>query len=142
MNQLCLRGLNSTFELLTEEADVHLVSTEDGGYTETVYQWVYHDWKNNNTIRFTYTSNFGLEENSDKYLLQIVNGIRDSAYWYLINTLNNNTALIVEWSAIPDTSSDYKIIHPGVDNEVTKSIHQVSYKYMEATKDGLRLLKV
>lgn len=142
INQLNLRGLNSTFKLLTEEADQYLVSTEDGGYTETAYQWKYYDWGNNNVIRFLYTSDNGLEENRDKYLLQIVNGIRDSAYWYLINTLNNNTGLIVEWSAIPYTTSDYKIIHPGADNEAVKSIHQVAYKYMEVTKDGLKLLKV
>ena len=142
INQLSLKGLKSIFDLLGEEADVHLISTEDGGYTETVYQWKYYDWEKNNVIMFTYTSNYNVEENSDKYLLQIVNGIRDSAYWYLINTLNNNTGLIVEWSAIPATTSDYKIIHPGADNEAVKSIHQAPYKYMEATKDGLKLLKV
>lgn len=54
----------------------------------------------------------------------ICNGIRNKPYDYLINELNKNKGLVVLWSQVEGTSSDYRIYY---DLEPSELIHK-SYK--------------
>lgn len=64
---------------------------------------VYYDVNTGNTLVFT--------PYDDRNTESIVNGIRDSAYIHLINELNTNKNLVVEWSQIEGTTSDYVIYY-------------------------------
>lgn len=63
---------------------------------------VYHDKTSNNYIVFN-----PLDEECDTD--SIANSIRPSAYEYLIDVLNNNSNVVVLWSQIEGTTSDYTI---------------------------------
>lgn len=78
---------------------------------------VYYNEDTNNLIVFTPLS----KELSTE---SICNSISDDAYFYLINTLNNEEGLVVEWSQVEGTTSDY-IIYYGLD---VKELKAKNYK--------------
>jgi len=65
---------------------------------------VYYDEINNNLIVFS-----PHEENGT--VNEVCNSIRDSAYLYLMNVLNTNKNIIIHWSQIIGTTSDYDIYY-------------------------------
>jgi len=87
-NQLFLKGLNGQY-----------IKTNRNTRKE-----IYHDYQSGNTIIFTpYDESVNTES--------ICNGIRNSAYEYLINVLNTNNNITVHWSQIEGTTSDYDIYY-------------------------------
>lgn len=142
IDKVNLRGLNNELELISKEANTYTESLVDGFCENTEYFWRYYHKKNGNTVDFIYYSDSTYEDDNDKYLIKIINGIRDSAYYYLINSLNNNEFLCVEWSAIPDTTSDYTIFYPDADIDQINYAYTIPYKYKEVTKNEIKKLKV
>lgn len=65
---------------------------------------VFYDEINSNMIIF---KSYDKEVDTDS----ICNSIRDKAYTYLINELNNNKNIIVYWSQVEGTTSDYNIYY-------------------------------
>jgi len=102
---------------------------------------VYYDNINNNMIVFE-PYDKGLDVDS------ICNGINNTAYSYLINELNNNKNVIVYWSQIEGTTSDYNIYYDELPNtlldksckEIINSMPNIEtiigYKYIEV-KNGI-----
>ena len=64
---------------------------------------VYHDHINNNLIVFS--------PYDDCTVDSVCDSIRDEAYLYLINELNINRNIVVSWSQITGTTSDYAIYY-------------------------------
>jgi len=64
---------------------------------------VYHDPINNNLIVFS--------PYDDCTVDSVCDSIRDEAYLYLINELNINKNIVVSWSQITGTTSDYTIYY-------------------------------
>ena len=64
---------------------------------------VYHDPINNNLIVFS--------PYDDCTVDSVCDSIRDEAYLYLINELNMNKNIVVNWSQINGTTSDYTIYY-------------------------------
>ena len=64
---------------------------------------VYHDPINNNLIVFSPYDNCTVDS--------VCGSIRDEAYLYLINELNINKNIVVSWSQITGTTSDYAIYY-------------------------------
>jgi len=87
MKTLELRNLNNTYNKIGNERK----------YT------MHHDHINNNLIIFSPMDNCDVES--------VCNGIRESAYQYLINELNKNINLVVHWSQVEGTTSDYTIYY-------------------------------
>jgi hypothetical protein len=87
MKTLELRGLQNTY-------------TKVNNYKKEVF----HDSINNNLIVFD-----PCDKSTDTD--SICNGIRNKAYLYLINELNTNKNLVVYWSQIEGTTSDYTIYY-------------------------------
>lgn len=99
---------------------------------------VYHDPVNNNIILFSPYDDCDIES--------VCNGIRTSAYFYLIGILNTQKNVIVSWSQVSGTTSDYTIYYDmPVDSLKDKSYKEIwdylysldiqsdihSYKYTE-----------
>jgi len=64
---------------------------------------VYYDTINNNLIVFSSYDNCTVDS--------VCGSIRDEAYLYLINELNINKNIVVSWSQITGTTSDYIIYY-------------------------------
>ncbi len=84
---------------------------------------VFYDPINNNLIIFT-------PFDSDVDSNDICNGIRDSAYSYLINELNTEKNVIVHWSAVSGTTSDYTIYYDMPVEELKNKKHKEIYEYL------------
>ena len=81
---------------------------------------IYHDNINNNLIIFSPYDQVDDVEN-------IYNGIKNNAYEYLMNELNTHDNIVVHWSKIEGTTSDYTIYYDF--NEATiNSMRNKTYK--------------
>ena len=111
--QIELRGLNNIYEKKN---------------TGKRYE-VFHDKYNNNTIIFTPYDD--CDTNS------ICNGLREEAYQYLINTLNNNKNIAIHWTQIEGTTSDY-VIYKNVsfENSQLKSHNKTVEALSETIRSG------
>lgn len=69
---------------------------------------LFYDEESNNLFLFSTYGDCDIEG--------IVNSIKGERYDYLINTLNNNKNLIIDWFKLEGTTSDYIIYH-GLDSE-------------------------
>lgn len=69
---------------------------------------LFYEEENGHLFLFSTYGDCGIED--------IINGIREDRYEYLINTLNNNKNLIIDWAALEGSTSDYIIYH-GFDTE-------------------------
>ena len=87
MKELYLRACKNTYHKLDNKRK----------YT------VYYDPINNNLIVFSPYDDCTVES--------VCGSIRDEAYLYLINELNMNKNIVVSWSQITGTTSDYKIYY-------------------------------
>ena len=87
MKELYLRACKNTYYKLNKKRK----------YT------VYHDPVNNNLIVFS--------PYDDCTVDSVCDSIRDEAYLYLINELNMNKNIVVNWSQINGTTSDYTIYY-------------------------------
>ena len=96
MKKLYLRGCKNTYYKLDKKRK----------YT------VYHNTINNNLIVFSPYDNCTVDS--------VCGSIRDEAYLYLINELNINKNIVVSWSQITGTTSDY-IIYYNMDVDMLKS---------------------
>lgn len=104
MNELFLRGSKHSFKKVNKK---------------NKRREVFHDEINNNLIIFS-----PLDKEVDTN--SICNSIRDKAYFYLINELNNNNGLVVHWSQIEGTTSDYTVYYSlNVDYLVSKSYKEI-----------------
>jgi len=109
------------------------------------------DEKSKNVIMLTRYDMSKTDLDSMDILTEISGAIPNQNYDYLIDTLNNNTGLVVEWSQVDGTTSDYRILHD-IDisdndkyKDVIKKVSNVykqdnneisSYKYTEY-KNGI-----
>ena len=103
---------------------------------------IYYDSINNNLIIFS--------PYDDNDVDSVCNSIRNSMYLYLIETLNSKENVLVWWSQVQGTTSDYTIFYDMPVNELKNKKHkeiinflgglnykrQYSYKYTEV-KDGV-----
>jgi len=96
MKKLYLRGCKNIYHKLDKKRK----------YT------VYHDTINNNLIVFSPYDNCTVES--------VCGSIRDEAYLYLINELNINKNMVVSWSQIIGTTSDY-VIYYDMDVDMMKN---------------------
>ena len=96
MKELYLRACKNTYHKLDNKRK----------YT------VYYDPINNNLIVFSPYDNCTVDS--------VCGSIRDEAYLYLINELNINKNIVVSWSQITGTTSDY-IIYYNMDVDMLKS---------------------
>ena len=87
MKKLYLRGCKNTYYKLDKKSK----------YT------IYHDSINNNLIVFS--------PYDDCTVDSVCDSIRNEAYLYLINELNMNKNIVVNWSQINGTTSDYTIYY-------------------------------
>ena len=87
MKKLYLRGCKNTYYKLDKKRK----------YT------IYHDPINNNLIVFS--------PYDDCTVDSVCDSIRNEAYLYLINELNMNKNIVVNWSQINGTTSDYTIYY-------------------------------
>jgi hypothetical protein len=106
---------------------------------------VYRNTNNNNTIIFSYDKTCDIDS--------VCGAIRDKAYDYLINELNTNDNLLVYWTQVEGTTSDYIIFYDVDINNLLLSVSQnmtgeymnsliyenndPSFKYTQV-KDGVR----
>jgi len=83
---------------------------------------IYYDNINNNLIIFSPYDQVDNVEN-------IYNGIKDSAYEYLMNELNTHDNIVVHWSKIEGTTSDYTIYYdfnePTINNMKNKTYKEI-----------------
>jgi hypothetical protein len=113
MKTLKLRDLNNKYEKVNK-----------GTRNE-----VYYDSINNNMIIFC-----PYDKESDTY--SICDSIRESMYQYLINELNTQTGLIVCWSQVEGTTSDYIIYYDLDSSNYKESTHKDILKVLsECTND-------
>lgn len=106
---------------------------------------VYKSTDNNNTIMFSYDKTCDIDS--------VCGAIRNKAYDYLINELNIKDNLLVYWTQVEGTTSDYIIFYDIDSNDLSLSISQnstgeymnslidknddLSFKYTQV-KDGVR----
>jgi hypothetical protein len=104
---------------------------------EEIYEYsvskTFVDKKNNNKIIFTFYGALNKEDIPEDFVYDICNGIRSGSYNYLINVLNNNRNVKVEWSQIEGTTSDYTIYYDDI--EADNPEVACGYKYTER-KEG------
>lgn len=81
-------------------------------YGMSVKKDIFYDEENNNLFLFSTYGDCDIEG--------IVNGIKGERYDYLVNTLNNNKNLIIDWFKLEGTTSDYIIYH-GLEPELIES---------------------
>lgn len=154
MEEITLRGLNNPLLYVTDGVMVEMSSLEDDeedeedcSFTQTETYAIFQDEINNNIIVYSYYS-LNEEEIPKDIVASISDSIRDSAYNYLINTLNNSKNTVVYWSQVEGTTSDYIIYYNIEIPEVIdyNSIYDLtvglfkknvlSYKYVEV-KNGI-----
>lgn len=154
MEEITLRGLNNPLLYVTDGVMVEMSSLEDDeedeedcSFTQTETYTIFQDEINNNIIVYSYYS-LNEEETPEDIIASISGCIRDSAYDYLINTLNNSKNTVIYWSQVEGTTSDYIIYY---DIEIPELIdynsiydltvglfkkNVLSYKYVEV-KNGI-----
>ena len=86
------------------------------------YQVYYDNTKNNIVLLIPADKDVDPED--------IVNGISNAAYDYLINTLNDNDDLVVCWSAVSGTTSDYTIYYNACTKELSNKTYKEILKYL------------
>ncbi len=89
---------------------------------------MFYDETNNNLIIFN-----PLDEGIDTE--SICNGISNKAYLYLINELNANKNLVIEWSQIEGTTSDYVIYHDLEPLDFVDKAHEKIIKTLPKVKE-------
>lgn len=88
MSELCLEGLENTYENVSNE----------GRYE------VYYDKYNNNLLVF---NPIDVVDDTDA----IISSTVLDAYEFLVNELNENNNLVVHWSKVEGTTSDFNIYY-------------------------------
>ena len=117
MKEIELRGLNNPLLYVTDGVMVEMSSLEndeedeeDCSFTQTETYAIFQDEINNNIIVYSYYS-LNEEETPEDIVASISNSIRNSAFDYLINVLNNSKNTVVYWSQVEGTTSDYIIYY-------------------------------
>ena len=116
MKEVALRGLNNPLVFITNGKSIETFLSdedeceEDGYFIETETYEIYRDKINNNVIVYSYSS-FEEEEIPKDITKSISNSIRNDAFDYLINVLNNSKNTVVYWSQVEGTTSDYIIYY-------------------------------
>lgn len=82
---LSIRGLNYELNLVKDDR----------------YQIFYNE-EHNVTI-------FAIPYCKDELVSDVFNGISDNAYWRIINFMNENNNLIIKWTKVEGTTSDYTV---------------------------------
>jgi hypothetical protein len=86
---------------------------------------VYRNTDNNNTIIFSYDKTCDIDS--------VCGAIRDKAYDYLINELNTNDNLLVYWTQVEGTTSDYIIFYDVACDDLLLSIsRKMTGEYMNS----------
>jgi hypothetical protein len=86
---------------------------------------VYRNTNNNNMIIFSYDKTCDIDS--------VCGAIRDKAYDYLINEMNTNNNLLVYWTQVEGTTSDYIIFYDVNNDDLLLSISQnMSREYMNS----------
>ena len=86
---------------------------------------VYRNTDNNNTIIFSYDKTCDIDS--------VCGAIRDTAYDYLINELNTNDNLLIYWTQVEGTTSDYIIFYDVDHDDLSLSIAQnLTGEYMNS----------
>ena len=153
MKEINLREMNNPLSYVTDGIMVEMSSLEDDeedeedcSFTQTETYAIYQDEINNNIVVYSYYS-LNEEEIPKDIVASISNSIRNSAFDYLINVLNNSKNTVVYWSQVEGTTSDYIIYYDIKIPEVTdyNSIYNLTinlssdeilgYKYTEV-KNG------
>ena len=106
MKEINLREMNNPLSYVTDGIMVEMSSLEDDeedeedcSFTQTETYAIYQDEINNNIIVYSYYS-CDEEEIPEDIVASISDSIRDSAFDYLINTLNNSKNTVVYWSQV------------------------------------------
>ncbi len=161
MEEITLRGLNNPLLYVTDGVMVEMSSLEDEedeedeedcSFTQTETYAIYQDEINNNIVVYSYYS-LNEEEVPKDIVASISNSIRNSAFDYLINVLNNSKNTVVYWSQVEGTTSDYIIYYDIEIPEVIdyESIYNLTinlssdeilgYKYTEVKNGNVLKLK-
>jgi len=86
---------------------------------------VYRNTDNNNAIIFSYDKTCDIDS--------VCGAIRDKAYNYLINELNTDNNLLVYWTQVEGTTSDYVIFYDVDYDDLSLSISQnMTGEYMNS----------
>jgi hypothetical protein len=85
---------------------------------------VYHDPINNNLIVFSPYDDCDIDS--------VCNGICNDVYSYMINELNNNKNLLVGWSQVSGTTSDYRIYYDMPIDVLKDKSYKEIYEYLES----------
>ena len=117
MEEIELRGLNNPLLYVTDGVMVEMSSLEDDEEDEEDCSFIqietyaiFQDKINNNIIVYSYYS-LNEEETPEDIIKSISGCIRNSAFDYLINVLNNSKNTVVYWSQVEGTTSDYIIYY-------------------------------
>ena len=117
MEEITLRGLNNTLLYVTDGVMIEMSSLEDDdedeencSFTQTETYVIFQDKINNNVVVYSYYS-CDDEEIPTDITKSISNSIRNDAFDYLINVLNNSKNTVVYWSQVEGTTSDYIIYY-------------------------------
>ena len=117
MEEITLRGLNNLLLYVTDGVIVEMSPLEDDeedeedcSFTQTETYAIFQDEINNNIIVYSYYS-LNEEEIPKDIVASISNSIRNDAFDYLINTLNNSKNTVIYWSQVEGTTSDYIIYY-------------------------------
>ena len=117
MEEITLRGLNNLLLYVTDGVMVEMSSLEDDeedeedcSFIQTETYAIFQEKINNNIIIYSYYS-YDDEEVPKDIVASISNSIRNSAFDYLINVLNNSKNTVVYWSQVEGTTSDYIIYY-------------------------------
>ena len=159
MEEITLRSLNNPLLYVTDGVMVEMFlleedeeDEEDCSFTQTETYAIYQDEINNNIVVYSYYS-LNEEEIPKDIVASISNSIRNSAFDYLINVLNNSKNTVVYWSQVEGTTSDYIIYYDIEIPEVIdyESIYNLTinlssneilgYKYTEVKNGNVLKLK-
>jgi hypothetical protein len=97
---------------------------------------VYKNKDNNNAIIFSYDKTCDIDS--------VCGAIRDKAYDYLINELNTNNNLLIYWTQVEGTTSDYIIFYDVDNDDLSLSIPKyITGEYMDSLikEDNARYFK-
>lgn len=162
MEEITLRGLNNPLLYVTDGVMVEMSSLEDEedeedeedcSFTQTETYAIYQDEINNNIVVYSYYS-CDDEKIPTDITKSISNSIRNDAFDYLINVLNNSKNTVVYWSQVEGTTSDYIIYYDIEIPEVIdyESIYNLTinlssdeilgYKYTEVKNDKCSKIEI
>lgn len=82
----------------------------------------YYDPKNNNLIVFSPFDDCDIES--------VCNSIRESAYIYLTSVLNTQNNVVVSWSQVSGTTSDYTIYYNMPIDELKNKSYKEIWEYI------------